>query len=113
MHPQYPAVDIKHLIDRLHTKGALRFLDLEITGPVELMPGVICEAAGAHTEGSMNVIVKTNEGEANICGDVIYDINDQIVEPFHEIGDWSRASPATTATPSGRRRRLPKVLSKS
>src|SRR4029077_3155878 len=23
MHPQYPAVDIKHLIDRLHTKGAL------------------------------------------------------------------------------------------
>ena len=33
MHPQYPAVDIKHLIDRLHTKGALRFLDLEITGP--------------------------------------------------------------------------------
>jgi glyoxylase-like metal-dependent hydrolase (beta-lactamase superfamily II) len=87
MHPQYPAVDIKHLIDRLHTKGALRFLDLEITGPVELMPGVICEAAGAHTEGSMNVIVKTNEGDANICGDVIYDINDQIVEPFHEIGD--------------------------
>ena len=33
MHPQYPAVDIKHLIDRLHTKGALRLLDLEITGP--------------------------------------------------------------------------------
>ena len=29
MHPQYPAPDIKHLIDRLHTKSALRFLDLE------------------------------------------------------------------------------------
>jgi glyoxylase-like metal-dependent hydrolase (beta-lactamase superfamily II) len=87
MHPQYPAVDIKHLIDRLHTKGALRFLDLEITGPVELMPGVICEAAGGHTEGSMNVIVKTAEGDATICGDVIYDFNDQIVEPFHEISD--------------------------
>ena len=40
MHPQYPAPDIKHLIDRLHTKGALRFLDLEISGPTELMPGV-------------------------------------------------------------------------
>ena len=63
MHPQYPAVDIKHLIDRLHTKGALRFLDLEISGPAELMPGVICEAAGGHTEGSMNVIVKTAEGD--------------------------------------------------
>ena len=87
MHPQYPAVDIKHLIDRLHTKGALRFLDLEITGSVELMPGVICEAAGAHTEGSMNIVVKTADGDATICGDVIYDINDQIVEPFHEIGD--------------------------
>ena len=41
MHPQYPAPDIKHLIDRLHTKSALRFLDLEITGPVELMPASI------------------------------------------------------------------------
>ena len=55
MHPQYPVADIKHLIDRLHTKGALRFLDLEISGPIELMPGLICEAAGGHTEGSMNV----------------------------------------------------------
>jgi glyoxylase-like metal-dependent hydrolase (beta-lactamase superfamily II) len=87
MHPQYPAVDIKHLIDRLHTKAALRFLDLEISGPVELMPGLICEAAGGHTEGSMNIIVKTNEGDATICGDVLYDINDQLVEPFREISD--------------------------
>src|SRR5262249_37030787 len=59
----------------------------ETTGPVELMPGVMCEAAGGHTEGSMNIIVKTADGDANICGDVIYDFNDQIVEPFHEIGD--------------------------
>ena len=87
MHPQYPAVDIKHLIDRLHTKAALRFLDLEISGPVELIPGLICEAAGGHTEGSMNIIVKTNEGDATICGDVLYDINDQLVDPFHEISD--------------------------
>jgi hypothetical protein len=34
-----------------------------------------------------NIIVETADGDANICGDVIYDINDQIVEPFHEIGD--------------------------
>src|ERR1700746_1404499 len=103
MHPQYPAVDIKHLIDRLHTKSALRFLDLEITGPVELTPGVICEAAGGHTEGSMNIIVKTADGDANICGDVIYDFNDQIVEPFQKLATWSRVSPAITALPSGRR----------
>src|ERR1700676_4685793 len=93
MHPQYPAPDIKHLIDRLHTKSALRFLDLEITGAVELIPGVYCEAAGAHTEGSMNMHVHTAEGIATICGDVLYDINDQLVEPFREIHD---AEPRTT-----------------
>ena len=85
MHPQYPQPDIKHLIDRLHTKNALRFLDLEISGPIEIFPGVSCEMAGAHTEGSMNVHVDTAEGRATICGDVIYDIHDQIIEPFHEI----------------------------
>jgi glyoxylase-like metal-dependent hydrolase (beta-lactamase superfamily II) len=83
MHPQYPAPDIKHLVDRLHTRHALRLLDLEISGPIEICPGVHCEAAGAHTEGSMNVNVQTAEGIATICGDVIYDFNDQIVEPFH------------------------------
>ena len=87
MHPQYPQPDIKHLIDRLHTKDALRFLDLEISGPDEICPGVTCEAAGGHTEGSMNVIVQTAEGVANICGDVIYDFNDQIVTPLNEISD--------------------------
>jgi len=93
MHPQYPAPDIKHLVDRLHTKSALRFLDLEITGPIELMPGVYCDAANAHTEGSMNVHVHTADGIATICGDVIYDFNDQIVTPFNEIHDWE---PRTT-----------------
>ena len=87
MHPQYPLPDIKHLVDRLHTKGALRFLDLDISGPVEIIPGVFCEAANAHTEGSMNVHVHTADGTATICGDVIYDFNDQIVQPFHEISD--------------------------
>jgi glyoxylase-like metal-dependent hydrolase (beta-lactamase superfamily II) len=85
MHPQYPAPDIKHLVDRLHTKNALCLLDLELSGPVEIMAGVYCEAAGGHTEGSMNVHVHTAEGVATICGDVIYDFNDQIVEPFHEL----------------------------
>src|SRR4029450_607368 len=84
MHPQYPAPDIKHLVDRLHTKSALRFLDLEVTGRVELMPGVYCDAANAHTEGSMNIHVHTADGIATICGDGIYDFNNQIVTPFNE-----------------------------
>ena len=79
MYPQYPKPDIKHLVDRIYEPEAMRFLDLEITGAEEIIPGVWCEAAGAHTEGSMNVIVETAEGLACICGDVIYDFNDQIV----------------------------------
>jgi glyoxylase-like metal-dependent hydrolase (beta-lactamase superfamily II) len=84
MHPQYPAADIKHLIDRLHMPNALRFLDLEASGGEEIVPGVVCVAAGGHTEGSMNVLVETAEGMACICGDVIYDIHDQLIEPFHQ-----------------------------
>lgn len=82
MHPQYPKPDIIHLIERLHTPQALRLEDLELSGPIELIPGVVLEAAYAHTEGSLNVHVETAEGRATICGDVIYDIQDQVVEPF-------------------------------
>lgn len=87
MHPQYPKPDIQHLVERLHTPGALRFEDTELTGEVELIPGVTLDWAGAHTEGSMNIHVETAEGRATICGDVIYDFNDQVVRPFHEIHD--------------------------
>lgn len=82
---QYPAPDVKHLIDRLHTPRALRFLDLDDSQGIEIVPGVVCVAAGGHTEGSMNILIETAEGVANVCGDVIYDINDQLVEPFHGV----------------------------
>lgn len=85
MGEQYPADYIKHLVDRLHTPGALRLLDLELSGPDEIIPGVVCDWAGGHTEGSMNVLVETDEGVACICGDVIYDINNQVVKPFHQV----------------------------
>jgi len=93
MHPQYPAPDIKHLIDRLHAPHALRFLDLEASGGEEIVPGVTCYAAGAHTEGSMNVVIETADGIATICGDVLYDIHDQLIEPFMQIQEME---PATT-----------------
>ena len=82
MGEQYPAEDIKHLIDRLHTRKSLRLFDTDITGGEEVIPGVVCVSAGAHTDGSMNILVETAEGIAAICGDVIYDILDQIIEPF-------------------------------
>lgn len=85
MGEQYPADYVKHLVDRLHTPGSLRLLDLELSGPDEIIPGVTCELAGGHTEGSMNVLVETDEGVACICGDVVYDINNQVVNPFHQV----------------------------
>ena len=59
---QYPAEYVKHHIDRLHKPGAMRLLDLELSGPDEIAPGIVCEAAGGHTEGSMNILVETAEG---------------------------------------------------
>jgi glyoxylase-like metal-dependent hydrolase (beta-lactamase superfamily II) len=85
MGEQYPADYIKHLVDRLHTRGALRLLDLEVVGSEEIIAGVRCEAAGGHTEGSMNVLVETDEGTACICGDVIYDVANQLLDPFLQI----------------------------
>ena len=93
MGAQYPPEDVKHLIDRLHTRNALRLLDLEGSGGEEIIPGVVCVAAGAHTEGSMNILVETVQGTACICGDVVYDVYDQIVEPLHQINEME---PATT-----------------
>ncbi len=101
MHPQYPKPDIQHLVERLHTRHALRFEDLEITGPIEIMPGIVLEAANAHTEGSMNVHVETAEGRATICGDVIYDFNDQIIEPMHQV---NAHEPQVTGNHSGSKR---------
>ncbi|WP_137128400.1 MBL fold metallo-hydrolase [Roseomonas sp. HF4] len=101
MHPQYPKPDIQHLVERLHTRHALRFEDLEITGPIEIMPGVVLEAANAHTEGSMNVHVETTEGRATICGDVIYDFNDQIVEPLYQV---NAHEPQVTGNHAGSKR---------
>ena len=101
MHPQYPKPDIQHLVERLHTRHALRFEDLEITGPIEIMPGVVLDAANAHTEGSMNVHVETAEGRATICGDVIYDFNDQIVEPLYQV---NAHEPQVTGNHAGSKR---------
>ena len=101
MHPQYPKPDIQHLIERLHTPAALRLEDLELSGPVEIMPGVVMEAANAHTEGSMNVHVRTAEGLATICGDVIYDFNDQVIAPLHQV---SYREPQVTGNHAGSKR---------
>jgi glyoxylase-like metal-dependent hydrolase (beta-lactamase superfamily II) len=83
MGAQYPPEYVKHHIDRLHSAGALRLLDLELSGPDEILPEIVCEVAGGHTEGSMNILVETSEGTACICGDIVYDVQNSLVEPYH------------------------------
>jgi glyoxylase-like metal-dependent hydrolase (beta-lactamase superfamily II) len=101
MGEQYPAPYIKHLIDRLHHPGALRLLDLETVEYEEIIPGVRCVAAGGHTEGSMNILVDTDEGVACICGDVIYDIVHQLVDPHLQLMELD---PAVTGNHGGSKR---------
>lgn len=80
----YPPEVLKHMIDRVYEPGALRVLDLDLTGPQEIAPGVACEWARGHTAGSMNVLVALDDGVAAICGDVIYDVRNQLIEPFRQ-----------------------------
>ena len=49
MGEQYPAEYVKHHVDRLHSPGALRLLDLDLSGPDEVFPGIVCELAGTAT----------------------------------------------------------------
>ena len=79
--PSYPPEDIKHMIDRLHTPGALRLLDLELTGGEQVVDGIRCAAAGGHTEGSMLVYVDTPDGLACFCGDLVYSVRFQLIAP--------------------------------
>ncbi len=70
----YARADLAHLLDRMYTRGALRYLDLDYSGPIELLPGISCHATGGHTAGSMSIVVDTAEGQACLCGDLIYDV---------------------------------------
>ena len=72
----YPPEDVKHLIDRLHTRGSLRLLDLEATDE-HILGGIRCSAAGGHTEGSMVVYVETAMGLACLC-DFVYNVAEQL-----------------------------------
>jgi len=79
--PSYPPEDIKHLIDRLHTPRALRLLDLEAAGTEEILEGIRCAPAHAHTEGSMLIYADTDEGLACFCGDLVYSVRHQLLAP--------------------------------
>ncbi len=77
----YARDDLHHLIDRLYTPGALRLLDLEYSGPVEVLPGITCLLSGGHTPGSVGIVVPTPEGDAYLCGDLFYDVETALHDP--------------------------------
>lgn len=70
----YAREDLHYLLDRVYTPGALRFLDLEYSGPVDVFPGIACQLSGGHTPGSIGIVVPTDDGEAYLCGDLFYDV---------------------------------------
>ncbi len=77
----YAKDDLHHLLDRVYTPGALRFLDLEYSGPQELFPGITCQLSGGHTPGSIGIIVSTADGDAYLCGDLFYDVQGALGSP--------------------------------
>jgi hypothetical protein len=59
----------------------------------------------------MNVIVDTAGGPACICGDVIYDIQNQIVEPIYQILEFEPQPTVNHATTKrGEKAAVKKVL---
>lgn len=90
----YAQQDLHHLVDRMYTAGSLRFLDLDYSGPVELFPGITCEATGGHTPGSMSIIVATADGDACLCGDLVYDIAASLTDQ-PDTSAMARVQPCT------------------
>jgi N-acyl homoserine lactone hydrolase len=90
----YTAVDTKHLIDRLHTRQSLRLFDVDGTFEEEVIPGVTVALSGGHTPGSISVLVETDEGVANISGDIAYNVTDQLIDP---LLDQASHEPTITA----------------
>jgi glyoxylase-like metal-dependent hydrolase (beta-lactamase superfamily II) len=89
----YVQEDLAHVLQRLYTPGALAILDLDLSGPVTVAPGIRCQATGGHTDGSLSVLVETDAGVANICGDVVYTVQDSLVD---RIGQLQALEPQTS-----------------
>lgn len=90
----YAKQDLAHVLERMYTPGALRYLDLDHSGPIDLLPGITCHATRGHTTGSLSVVVDTDDGTACLCGDLIYDIEASLLRPPDETA-MARLQPCT------------------
>ncbi len=89
----YPEVVMRHVMERIYAPGAMTMLDLDLTGPLEIVPGITCEAAGGHSAGSMLIRVQTDEGVATICGDVVYNVKGALID---RTGKLDATEPSTS-----------------
>ncbi len=48
--------------------------------------------SGGHTEGSINVLVETDQGIACICGDIVYDAYHQLANPHLQLHALAHAT---------------------
>lgn len=110
----YAAVDMKHLIDRVHTQGAAWLLDLDNATSIEIVEGVSMELSGGHTEGSVNVLVETDDGLAVICGDLVFHVHEQLVAPMGQLNHREpRISGSMAVSQVAERTALKKALAKA
>ncbi|MGV9387106.1 N-acyl homoserine lactonase family protein [Nonomuraea sp. NPDC003707] len=88
----YAQQDLAHVLERMYTPGALRYLDLDHSGPIDLFPGISCHSTGGHTAGSLSVVVETADGKACLCGDLIYDIEASLLRhPDETAAAWMQS----------------------
>lgn len=85
MRQDYRLADIELFLDRTHTPGAMWLFDFQGYERQHILPGVSVARAGGHTEGSVNVFVETPDGIACVCGDVIQDMQAQVVAPQFQV----------------------------
>ena len=97
--PSYPPEDIKHMIDRLHTRGALRLLDLELTGGEEVDRTAFVARRRARTPKARCSSTSTRaDGLACFCGDLVYSVRHQLLTPT-TTRRRSRSHRPTTSSP--------------
>ena len=84
--PSYPPEGEAHDRSAAHSRRAA-LARSRADRPVNVVDGIRCVAAGAHTEGSMLVYVDTVDGPACFCGDLVYSVRHQLLSTLTLDGD--------------------------
>jgi glyoxylase-like metal-dependent hydrolase (beta-lactamase superfamily II) len=85
--PGYPTEYTTYFVKQLAVPGKIRLIDEEF----ELFPGITIQPSEGHTWGCTNIKVNTVKGVAIMCGDILYDYDNQCIknEQFGETEAFS------------------------